>query len=204
MTAIRTCRVVRGLADEWKMTATVPTMNDGPLLIVLRGNSASGKSTLARDLQCELGAGTANIGQDHFRRVVLREHDVADGDNIGLLANTIRYCSGLGHHVIVEGILVARHYREMLCQVIAEHQGPSHVFYLEVSLDEAMRRHQERPLAAEVSADSFRTWYVPSDLLGAPGETVLDATESTQRNVATIIRMVGDSRSAPRDARRYL
>jgi predicted kinase len=186
------------------MGANVASMDEGPLLIVLRGNSASGKSTLARDLQRELGAGTANVGQDHFRRVVLREHDVADGDNIGLLANTIRYCLGSGHHVIAEGILIARHYREMLCEVIARHSGPSHVFYLDVSLDEALRRHQQRPLAAEVSADSFRGWYVLSDLLGVPGEVVLDATQSTQRNVASIIRTAGHAVSIPKDLRRYL
>jgi predicted kinase len=178
-------------------------MDDRPHLIVLRGNSAAGKSTLARDLQRELGAGTANIGQDHFRRVVLREHDIADGDNIGLLANTIRYCSGVGYHVIVEGILVAKHYRDMLRQVIDEHVGPSHVFYLEVSLDEALRRHRERPLGAEVSIESFRRWYVPSDLLGVPGEVVLDATEEASRTVARVVAELGNL-EAPRDVDRCL
>ncbi|MGD7789618.1 zeta toxin family protein [Propionibacteriaceae bacterium Y1700] len=47
-----------------------------PHLVIIRGNSASGKTTAARSLQLALGRGTANIGQDHFRRVVLREHDV--------------------------------------------------------------------------------------------------------------------------------
>jgi predicted kinase len=107
------------------MAASVALMDHGPRPIVLRGNSAAGKSTVARQLQHSLGADTANIGQDHFRRVVLREHDMANGDNIGLLANTIRYCTGIGYDVIVEGILAASHYRDMLCRVIAEHEGPS-------------------------------------------------------------------------------
>jgi predicted kinase len=186
------------------MSATVSVMDHGPRLIVLRGNSASGKSTGASELQRNLGPGTANIGQDHFRRVVLREHDLANGDNIGLLANTIRYCAGIGYNVIVEGILVASHYRDMLCHVIAEHAEPSHVFYLEVSLDEALRRHQERPLGTEVSPEEFRRWYVPADLLGVPGEVVLDATADVRVTVRAIMSALGDPVNTARDVRRFL
>ncbi|MGN6576122.1 MAG: AAA family ATPase [Nocardioides sp.] len=179
-------------------------MDHGPHLIVLRGNSASGKSTVASELQRNLGPGTANIGQDHFRRVVLREHDVANGDNVGLLENNIRYCASIGYNVIVEGILVASHYREMLCRVIAEHAGPSHVFYLEVSLDDALRRHEERPLGMEVSPEEFRRWYVPSDLLGVPGEIVLDASADLRVTVGAIMSALGGPVSTARDVRRFL
>lgn len=74
-------------------------------LILIRGNSASGKTTLARELQMAMGRGTANIGQDHFRRVVLREHDVRGGDNIELIALATRHCLDIGYHVILEGLL---------------------------------------------------------------------------------------------------
>lgn len=186
------------------MAANVSAMDHGPLLIVLRGNSASGKTTVASELQRNLGAGTANVGQDHFRRVVLREHDVANGDNIGLLANTIRYCAGIGYNVIVEGILVASHYRDMLCRVIGEHAGPTHIFYLQVSLDEALRRHQERPLAMKVPPEEFRRWYVPSDLLGVTGEVVLDATADIQVTVGAIMSALGKPVNTRRDASRFL
>jgi predicted kinase len=179
-------------------------MDHGPHLIVLRGNSASGKTTVASELQRSLGPGTANIGQDHFRRVVLREHDVANGDNIGLLANTIRYCAGIGYNVIVEGILVASHYRDMLHRLIADHAEPSHVFYLEVSLDEALRRHQDRPLAMEVSPAEFRRWYVPSDLLGVPGEVVLDATADVPVTVGAIMSTLVNPVNTARNASRFL
>ena len=81
-------------------------MENGTQLIVLRGNSATGKSTLASALQRALGPGTAHVGQDHFRRVVLREHDVPNADNIGLIAHNVRYCTALGYHVILEGALL--------------------------------------------------------------------------------------------------
>lgn len=121
-----------------------------PHLIVIRGNSASGKSTLARRLQHALGPGTANIGQDHFRRIVLREHDVADGTNIGFIDNSARYCLAAGWNVIVEGILFTSHYGDMLRGLVSAHQGPTHLYYLKVDLEETVRRHEARPLADKV------------------------------------------------------
>ena len=176
-------------------------MDGLPHLIVLRGNSASGKTTIAGALQRELGRGTANIGQDHLRRVVLREHDVPGGDNIGLIAQTVRYCTGKGYNVIVEGILVAEHYRDMLLEILAEHPGPTHVFYLDVPLEETVRRHGTRPLGAELPVDKLREWYVPSDTLGVPGEVVLhgdDDLASTVRQIRDVIGPVPSREPAAR------
>jgi len=166
-------------------------MDGAPHLIVLRGNSASGKTTVATALQRRLGRGTANIGQDHFRRVVLREHDTPDADNIGLIAHTIRYCTRVGYNVIAEGIFLAEHYREMLGEVLAEHRGPTHVFYLDVPLEETLRRHRTRPLGTEVSAGKLRDWYVQADTLGVPGEIVLDGTADLESTVDLICARIG-------------
>ncbi|MFE4060604.1 kinase, partial [Streptomyces sp. NPDC059096] len=44
-------------------------------LVVLRGNSASGKSSVATGLRERFGRGLAVVGQDNLRRIVLRERD---------------------------------------------------------------------------------------------------------------------------------
>lgn len=54
-------------------------------LVVLRGNSASGKSTVAAEIRNRFGRGLALVGQDNLRRTVLRERDVAGGANTGLI-----------------------------------------------------------------------------------------------------------------------
>lgn len=181
-------------------TAKVPDVESASHLIVLRGNSATGKSTLAAALRRALGPSTANIGQDHFRRVVLGEHDVPDADNIGLIAHTIRYCASIGNNVIVEGIFVAAHYRDMLCEVIDAHDGPTHVFYLDASFEETLRRHQARPLGAEVPAEQLREWYVPSDTLGVPAEIVLDATLDLEITLQSIRDKIGEVTARASDA----
>jgi predicted kinase len=152
------------------------TGSERPHLIVLRGNSSAGKSTLAHRLQHDLGRGTANIGQDHVRRIMLREHDVEGGDNIALLRTITEFCLGIDYHVIIEGILAEDHYGDMLRHLVRHHEGPTHVFYLDVELDESLDRHESRPLRAEVLPEAVRSWYTPQDLLGLPDEIVLDTS----------------------------
>ena len=186
-------------------TVSVSHVENAPHLIVLRGNAASGKSTLATALQRSLGPGTANIEQDHFRRVILREHDVPDGENIGLIAQAVRYCASIANNVIVEGILVAKHYRAMLHDLLNQHHGPTHVFHLDVPLGETQRRHAGRPLGAEIPADKLREWYEQSDTLGVPGEVVLDGTADLEVTLKAIRNRIGDVPSkGVHDRDRYL
>ncbi|MGC4940894.1 kinase [Kribbella sp. DT2] len=175
-----------------------------PALVVLRGNSASGKSALALELQRALGPGTANVGQDHLRRVILREHDVPDGDNITLIAETVRTCLRLGCTTILEGILHAPHYGEMLRELLAEHPGPSHVFYLDVPLDETLRRHELKPMT--VPAAKLREWYHPLDLLGVPGEITVDGSPGLQEVLALVLARIGPitTPQSARDRERFL
>ncbi|WP_107774548.1 AAA family ATPase [Nocardioides sediminis] len=178
-------------------------MAEHPTLVVIRGNSAAGKSSVARELQLAMGRGTANIGQDHFRRVVLREHDVPGGDNIELIASTARHCLAIDYHVILEGIFFSGHYGPMLRSLVAQHRGPAHVFYLDVTLEESLRRHSGRALALEVPASRVRGWYVPTDTLGIDGEVVVDADVSMDAVLRVMRDHVGDvpPRHAPDPAR---
>lgn len=167
-----------------------------PQLVVIRGNSASGKTSLAASLQEVLGPGTANIGQDHFRRVVLREHDVPNGANIGFIASSARHCVGLGYNVVLEGIFYTPHYRAMLSELIADHPGPVSVFWLEVPVEETVARHLSKP-DATVSADTVRSWFNEMDLLGVPGEVIVDASGPPDEVLGTVADQVSPVRSQP-------
>ena len=81
------------------------TLRCAPPFVVLRGNSASGKSTVARRVQRALPRGeVAVIGQDHVRRELLWEHDSGQGDTVGLLETMVRHCLGGGRITLLEGI----------------------------------------------------------------------------------------------------
>jgi predicted ATPase len=62
------------------------------MLIVLRGNSGSGKTTVSHALRDAFGRGLAWVSQDLISRIILKEKDVPGGVNIGLIDQVARYC----------------------------------------------------------------------------------------------------------------
>jgi chloramphenicol 3-O-phosphotransferase len=107
-------------------------------LVIIRGNSASGKSTVAAALREQFGRGLAVVGQDHLRRVVLRERDVPGGANIGLIDLVTRYSLDAGFTTVLEGILRADHYGDMLARLIADHAGTTRAYYMDIPWDETL------------------------------------------------------------------
>lgn len=156
-------------------------------LVVLRGNSASGKSSVAAGIRERFGRGLALVGQDNLRRVVLREHDRPGGANIGLIDTVARYSLDAGYHVVLEGILYADRYGQMLQQLRVDHRGHTHCYYLEVPFAETLARHATKPIAEEVVERQLLEWYRPLDLLPDGIETVIDADSSLADTVDRIM-----------------
>ncbi|WP_432076828.1 kinase [Streptomyces wuyuanensis] len=160
-------------------------------LVVLRGNSASGKSSVAAGLRDSFGRGLAIVGQDNLRRIVLRERDRPGAANIGLIDLTARYALDAGYHVVVEGILYADHYGEMLAQLRADHRGPTHGYYLDVPFIETLARHAGKPIAKDVGEEALREWYRECDLLPGGVETVIGADSTMSETVDRIMSDTG-------------
>jgi predicted kinase len=158
-------------------------------LVVLRGNSGSGKTTTAQEIRRRIGRGVAWIEQDYLRRILLREHDRAGAPNIGLIDQTARYALDHGYHVILEGGLYSPTYGATLRQLIADHAGATGVYYFQLPFDETLRRHSTRPLAKVITPEQMREWYQAGDLLGVPGEQVIDTSSSLDE---TVKRIIGD------------
>jgi predicted kinase len=156
-------------------------------LAVLRGNSGSGKSTTAQEVRRRIGRGVAWVEQDYLRRILLREHDRPGQPNIGLIDQTVRYALDSGYHVILEGILYSPTYGEMVRQLIADHVGQTGVYYFQIPFDETVRRHATRPLSKVVTPEQMREWYQPCDLLGVPGEQIIDITSTLDDSTTRII-----------------
>ncbi|WP_370192559.1 AAA family ATPase [Streptacidiphilus sp. MAP5-52] len=158
------------------------------LLLVIRGNSGSGKSTIARRLrEAYQERSLAIIDQDTVRRQILRERDTVDGANIDLLALMVSFALSRGYHVIVEGILNAERYGAMLERLHAEHDGPQHWYYLDIPFTETLRRHATRPLSETVTETEMSGWYRPGDLLPGHRETVIGPDSTLDQSVARIL-----------------
>ncbi|RPK87350.1 MULTISPECIES: AAA family ATPase [Streptomyces] len=168
-------------------------------LIILRGNSASGKSSIAAGLRDRFGRGLAVVGQDNLRRTVLRERDRPGASNIGLIDLTARYALDAGYHVVVEGILYADHYGAMLTRLRADHRGPTHGYYLDVPFAETVARHATKPIADEVNAEQLRDWYRTRDVLPDGVETVIGPDSVLDGTVDRVMLDTGLPRLPPVD-----
>ncbi|MDG6105486.1 kinase [Dactylosporangium aurantiacum] len=173
------------------MPNDAPTGHPDTRLIVVRGNSGSGKSTVARRLRLGHGRGCALVEQDHLRRVVLRERDLPGGLAPDLIAQVVRFALDHRYHVILEGILFTGHYAPMLAGLWRAHRGGSWCFYLDVDFDETVRRHGGRPQRDEFTAEDMRGWYRRLDLLGFAGERVVAQESTVDETVALIAAVTG-------------
>ncbi|MCM2388225.1 kinase [Streptomyces albipurpureus] len=160
-------------------------------LVMLRGNSASGKSGIAASLRERFGPGLALVGQDNLRRIVLRERDRPGAANIGLVDLTARYALDAGFHVVVEGILHSDHYGETLTRLCADHCGSTHGYYLHIPYEQTLARHATKPMANEVGEFQLRDWYRELDLLPGDFETVITGDSTLTETVDRIMSETG-------------
>ncbi|MEV0699921.1 hypothetical protein AB0I53_18710 [Saccharopolyspora sp. NPDC050389] len=97
---------------------------------------------------------------------MLKERDVPGGANIELISTAVRFALDHGWNVIVEGIMHAERYADMLHKLRRDHLGRSVFYYFDVTWDETLRRHKTRPQAEEFGVDEMRKWYRAGDQLG--------------------------------------
>jgi len=138
------------------------------------------------------------LEQDYLRRIVLREHDNSKIEPVapGFITATAATLLASGYHVVLEGILHRERYGEALHKLITGHPGPSAVYYLDIPLPEALRRHQERAHTVGFTTTDMTGWYTPDDYLHVDGEHVIDHTSSLDDTVTTILHTSGLAHAA--------
>lgn len=161
-------------------------------LIILRGNSASGKSSIARKIRELLpDQKVAIVSQDVIRREILKEHPEPGAPNIGLIDIVTRYALDHGYHVVLEGIFHAPTHNELLRRLAGEHMGHTRAYYLDVPLEETLQRHLTKPVANEYGEAELRRWFHPDDRLEFPVETVIPASSPLGESVRKILEDCG-------------
>lgn len=164
-------------------------------LIVLRGNSGSGKSTTAKMLRDAVIAVGSNkkiaiIEQDYLRRHILKEKEAEGADNIELIYQTVYFALKRDYSVILEGILYSKRYGDMLLR-LNRHCPDFYYYYFDVSFSETLRRHALKPNSNEFGEAEMRKWYQEKDLLDMPGERPIPETMSQQEIVKMILDRTG-------------
>jgi hypothetical protein len=92
---------------------------------------------------------------------------------------------------VVEGILYADRYGDMLARLRADHRGPTRSCRLDVPFGETLARHAGKPIADEVGETQLRDWHRPRDLLPGGVATVVGADSTLHETVDRIMRDTG-------------
>jgi predicted kinase len=157
-------------------------------LVVLRGNSGSGKTTVARLLQDRFGL--VVVSQDVLRREVLGVSDGPGSPAVDLIAQTARFALDRGFSVVVEGILRSDIYAPMLAALAAEHRGHTHFFRFDLSFDETVRRHRTKD-RTDFGEPELRRWWRGDDALPECDERVIGSEHTPQDVVGLIAATAG-------------
>jgi predicted kinase len=161
-----------------------------PKLIVLRGNSGSGKSTVAKKIRELSARKTAIVEQDYLRRIVLKEDTRPNGDNIKLIQLVTEFALQHGYDVILEGIMNFTKHGHLLRE-LANHWPEHYFFYFDIPLEETFKRHAMKPNAHEFGNEEMTEWYHPKDFTGFAGEITIPESSSFDETVQTIMRAAG-------------
>lgn len=155
-------------------------------LIIIRGNSGSGKTTIAKALQKNLGTGALLLSQDVIRREMLAVKDTAGNASIELIRHLAEYGRANYAYVIVEGILAKHKYGDMLHELITHFKDEAAVYYCDISFPETVRRHKMKGEAADFGVAELEKWWLPADWLGEAGEKFLGEALTIEESVAFI------------------
>ena len=165
-------------------------------LIILRGNSGSGKTTVATALQRTFGRNTMMIPHDTVRREMLWAHDGAGTPALPLLIALLRYGHAHSQVTILEGILDAEVYRPLFEEAIALFGDDIHAYYYDLPFEETLARHETKSVRFNFGEADMRRWWKEKDFIGIIPETVLTKDvsfdEAVERIYGDVTRVLPD------------
>ena len=159
-------------------------------LIILRGNSGSGKTSAAKALQRRFCRGTLLISQDTVRREMLWAADGAGTKALPLLIHLLEYGRKNCDVTILEGILDSECYRDLFEAAVQEYGENVFAFYYDIPFDETLLRHRTKPNRGEFGEAEMRRWWKEKDYAGVIPERTIERGMSLSDTVEMIFCMV--------------
>lgn len=157
-------------------------------LIILRGNSGSGKSTIAKELQNRFGTNTMLISQDVIRRDMLK---VKDGENtlaLPLMKELLIYGHGHSNIVILEGIMYADWYKPLFELSVKLYGTEVYAYYFDLPFEETLKRHQTKPNCHEFGEDAMRRWWRKNDF----SDVLYEVSITAEKNIDDIVEEISN------------
>lgn len=159
-----------------------------PKLISIRGNSGSGKSSVAKALQHKFGRNTLMIPQDTVRREMLWAHDGNNTAAIPLLLSLIEYGYANSEITIIEGILNSEWYKPLFERAVQIFQAENiYAYYYDLPFAETLKRHESKSNKFDFGEKEMRRWWNEKDYLGFMKEKTLTDKLTLDETVELIL-----------------
>ncbi|ALJ31067.1 hypothetical protein DY042_05500 [Apilactobacillus kunkeei] len=127
-----------------------------PVLIVLRGNAVTGKTSVASSLQERLGT----------TDVMLVQQDISEEHvdmQIQMIQKLVNYGKKHFHYVILDGVLPKDSYGEMLHELIEDFGRQQLVYYFNDSFEQTVKYNEQKIQPHDI--DKLKSWWIDSDLI---------------------------------------
>ena len=159
-------------------------------MIILRGNSGSGKTTIAKELQKKFGRNTMLISQDMIRRDMLK---VKDGENtlaVPLMKELLIYGNKHSEIVILEGIMYADWYKSLFELAVLLYDTRVYAYYFDLPFEETLKRHQTKPNCNDFGEEEMRRWWREKDFSAILNEVSITSDKDKEIIVSEIYDFV--------------
>lgn len=144
-------------------------------IIIIRGNSASGKTSLAKAIQSQFPEKCIILSQDIIRRDLLGAHDSFDTPTITLLIHLIDFSYPKFNFIIIEGILRKDWYQPIWDHLLDNYQNDCQAYYYDLSFEETVKRHASRTKSNDFGQDALKKWWNDKDFLDLFNEQILSS-----------------------------
>lgn len=163
-------------------------------LIILRGNSGSGKTTVAKALQQKLGPNTMRLSHDTVRMEILHvwgEQGIEK--SLPLMMELLKYARDNSNVTVIEGVLPAKEYSALFDLATELYGKDIFAWYYDIPFEETLRRHGTKPNRNDFGETEMRRWWREKDYLPQIREEIIDSGKSVDETVEMICNRVLDA-----------
>ena len=163
-------------------------------MILLRGNSGSGKTSTARKIRERIGENTLLLSHDMIRMEMLYTSGRTGVErSLPLMIDLLRYGRRYAEVTILEGILHEADYRPLFDAAREEFGTEIFAYYYDLPFEETLRRHALKPNRNDFGEVEMRRWWRERDFIGTIPETLLGPEDGQEETVERILAAIGES-----------
>lgn len=159
-------------------------------IVILRGPSSSGKSTIAKLIADQTGA-VAVIEQDKLTEDVFNHQEGFKEATRDAIKGLVEVALQHDFKVLLDGILNVAYYQEYFNELTEAHQDHVLFVYINASFETTLQRHAERDKSKLFGKEEMAGWFAKSKPLAKHGELVIGDNIPADQAAQKIIKAAG-------------